>query len=198
MMQKIIFYFILTVLLIGIVSCDSSSKENDKTEETSHQVIQTNTKTKPKENVVYTVGEKKVPQMDFSELERKVLSQSNNKTYVVNFWATWCAPCVKELPHFEALNAKYKDKNVEVILVSLDFPDKVDTQLVPFIRKKDLQSKVIFLNDSNMNEWIPKVSKNWSGAIPATLIYNKENRTFYEQSFTFEELESALTKTLIL
>ena len=118
------------------------------------------------------------------------LSTSSEKTYVVNFWATWCGPCVKELPYFEQLNSNYVDKNVEVILVSLDFPKKYDSNLKPYIKKNQLKSKVIALNDPDANSWIPKISEEWSGAIPATLIFNKDKRQFYEKSFTYGELET--------
>jgi thiol-disulfide isomerase/thioredoxin len=127
---------------------------------------------------------------DFNGLE-KFLSTTDDKTYVVNFWATWCAPCVKELPYFEKLNAKYSDQ-LEVILVSLDFPNKYETKLKPYIKEKNLQSKVIALNDVDSNTWIPKIDESWTGAIPATIIFNKTKRQFYEQSFTYEELENEI------
>ena len=111
---------------------------------------------------------------------------------LVNFWATWCKPCVEELPSFEKIYDKYKGQNVEVILVSLDFPKKVDDVLVPFIEKNKLKSNVILLDDPKQNRWIPKVDKDWSGAIPATIIINENNRSFYEKSFTFIELEDQL------
>ncbi len=117
------------------------------------------------------------------------LNKEDDKTYVINFWATWCAPCVKELPYFEELNANYKDKNLEVILVSLDFPSMYDTKLKPFISAKSLKSKVIALNDPSENKWINQVDSSWSGSIPATIIYNKNERKFFERSFTYETLE---------
>lgn len=119
------------------------------------------------------------------------LELKGSKTYVVNFWATWCAPCVKELPHFEMLQAKYKD-SVEVILVSLDFPHQYKTKLKPFIQKHDLKSKVVVLDDPDMNSWIPKVNAQWDGAIPVTLIYNTSKRLFYSRTFTYQELETEL------
>jgi thiol-disulfide isomerase/thioredoxin len=132
---------------------------------------------------------------DFNGLQ-KYLNTTSDKTYVVNFWATWCSPCIKELPFFEELNKNYSSKNVEVILVSLDFPNKYETSLKPFIKEKNLQSKVVALNDTDSNTWIPKVSEDWSGAIPATLIFNKEKRLFYEQSFTYTELENEIKQFL--
>lgn len=120
------------------------------------------------------------------------LQQQDEVIYVINFWATWCKPCVEELPAFIALHQKYQDKNVKVLLVSLDFPTKIKDQLIPFIKQKKLTPEVIVLDDPDQNTWIPQISEKWSGAIPATLIYYNEKRAFYEQSFTFESLEKAV------
>ncbi|MEZ4802111.1 MAG: TlpA disulfide reductase family protein [Gelidibacter sp.] len=140
----------------------------------------------------------KEPSLEVYDYEglKKFLSTDSETTYVVNFWATWCAPCVKELPYFEQLNANYTDKHVEVILVSLDFPNKYDSNLKPFIKDHKLRCKVVALNDPDSNSWIPQISETWSGAIPATLIYNKDKRQFYEQSFTYDELETEVKQFL--
>ena len=127
-----------------------------------------------------------------------LLERKDDKTYIVNFWATWCAPCVKELPYFEKINKKYAINNVEVLLVSLDFPKQIDKKLIPFINKKKLQAKVVLLNDMNEDVWIQAIDKSWSGAIPATLIYNNNDRKFYEQSFDYETLENELQTFLKL
>lgn len=127
---------------------------------------------------------------------RPLIHKEDDKIHIVNFWATWCAPCVKELPYFEFINENYKNKDVEVLLVSLDFPSKYDTNLKPFILKNALKSKVVALDDVDQNRWIPAIHKDWSGAIPATIIYNSTKRKFYEQSFTQAELESELKQFL--
>lgn len=132
---------------------------------------------------------------DFDGLE-PILNKEDNTIYVINFWATWCAPCVKELPYFEDLYANYKDNDVEVILVSLDFPHQYESKLKPFIKERDLKSKIVVLDDVDSNSWIPKVNKDWSGSIPATIIYKDNKRQFYEQSFTYNELEEALKEFL--
>ena len=132
---------------------------------------------------------------DYSGLEA-FLNKTDDKIYVINFWATWCAPCVKELPFFEKIHEKYVDKNVEVILVSLDFPRQYESKLKPFIIDKKIKSKVVALNDVDSNSWIPKISEDWTGAIPATLIYNKGKRQFYEQSFSYEQLENQIKQFL--
>lgn len=145
----------------------------------------------PKEKQVYKEGTTEVKSYDYQNLA--LLLQPEDETiYVVNYWATWCAPCIKELPYFEQIHENYKDKNVKVILVSLDFPKKVQSNLLSFMKRKHLKSTVVHLDDPDANSWIEKVASEWSGAIPATVIYNKNQKNFYEQSFTYEELENAL------
>lgn len=140
---------------------------------------------------VYKNEKREVSSFNFEEIS-PIFEQKDNVTYVINFWATWCMPCVKELPYFEKLNETYKDKNVKVILVSLDFPKKIDSQLLPFLERKMINSTVYVLDDPNANDWIEKVNKDWSGAIPATIIYKGDNQKFFEKSFTYEELEQEL------
>lgn len=172
----------LLLLILLFVACQSG-KESDKA------LTQTAT-----EDVIDT-SDIKLDIYDFNGLE-KYLNIKDDKTYVVNFWATWCAPCVKELPYFEALNKNYKDKDVEVMLVSLDFPKQYEKKLKPFIKEHNLQSKILVLDDTDMNTWIPKVNENWDGAIPVTLIYNKDLREFYAQPFTYEQLETEIKRFL--
>jgi len=132
---------------------------------------------------------------NFNEFE-PLLNKEDDKVYIINFWATWCAPCIKELPYFETVNEEYKSKNVEVILVSLDFPKQYENKLKPFIKAKNLKSKIVVLNDVDSNTWIPKISEDWTGAIPATVIYSKDKRAFYEKSFNLEELKTEVNKFL--
>lgn len=134
-----------------------------------------------------------IPTLNYKQL-KPWLNKKDDKTYVVNFWATWCGPCIKELPYFEQINKDYKDQNVEVILVSLDFPKMKESRLIPYVENKNILSKVLHLDDPNEQYWISDIDASWSGAIPATIIYNKDEREFYEQSFTQKELESEVQK----
>lgn len=172
----------ILVCLLTFVSCKNEVKNGSDSSETA--VV----------NAV-NIASVELEIYDFNGLE-KFLNQEDDKVHVVNFWATWCAPCVKELPHFEELNKNYKQKNVEVLLVSLDFPKQYDKKLKPFILEHNLQSKILVLDDVAMNTWVPKVNEDWDGAIPVTIIYNREKRQFYNQSFTYEELELEVGKFL--
>ena len=128
--------------------------------------------------------------IDFEEFE-PYLSKNSDTTYVINFWATWCSPCVAELPHFDRLTTTMVGSPVKVILVSLDFKSQLHSKLIPFIANREVKSKVVFLDAPNPNEWIDLVDPSWSGALPATLIYKQDVRQFVEQSFEdYESLES--------
>jgi len=173
--------FIVIILLLGLVSCKDTPHETP--------VVNAETDNTPTEKAFDSLEI-----YDFQGIE-KFLTTTDDKVYVVNFWATWCAPCIKELPYFEQLNKNYENE-LDVILISLDFPKNYDSKLKPFIQKHQLQSKVMALNDPDANTWIPKVDESWSGAIPATLIFNKNKRQFYEQTFTYEQLETEVKKFL--
>ncbi|MBM6500351.1 TlpA family protein disulfide reductase [Flavobacterium macrobrachii] len=122
----------------------------------------------------------------YDDFATNILIEDEN-IYVINFWATWCAPCIKELPYFEKLNAE--NKNVKVILVSLDSKKDLDKKLIPFIDKRKLKSKVLLLADKDYNSWLSKVDADWSGAIPATLLLNRKKKQFAERDFeNFDEL----------
>lgn len=133
----------------------------------------------------------------YAEFEQEIMNIQDDKTYIINFWATWCGPCVKELPFFEEIGKKYQGSDVEVILVSLDFAKYLDRQVKPFINKKGLKNTIVLLDDPKTNDWIDKVDPSWSGAIPITLFKTKENKAFYEKEYhSFEELEKDLNSFL--
>jgi len=151
----------------------------------------TNTDKSLKSNTITNVNQD-IPVYDFNQFEPLIYTDSD-KTYLINFWAMWCAPCVKELPYIEQFAAKHPD--VEVILVSLDFPKDIETKLKPFLKKKKISSKVVLLDDPDSNTWIDKIDPNWSGAIPFTIMFNKDERLFYERSFeNLEDLENQINK----
>ena len=131
--------------------------------------------------------------LSLSELEQRV-ARGKDTTYVVNFWATWCGPCVEELPNFEKLNQANLQKPVKVLLLSMDFKSKLQKEVVPFVKQNKIKSEVYVINEPDQQQFIERVDKKWSGALPATLFINskKQIRSFYEKEFTYQEL----TKTL--
>lgn len=127
-----------------------------------------------------------------AKIDREALLELTTKksdtTFVINFWATWCSPCVKEIDYFEDLHRLNQGKKLKVILVSLDFPDRADIQLLPFLRDKSISAHVVLMADLDYNSWIEDVDPGWSGAIPATLFQRGENRIFHEGELSREEL----------
>ncbi|TZF85031.1 TlpA family protein disulfide reductase [Pedobacter sp. BS3] len=128
--------------------------------------------------------------LTLNQLESR-LAAGKDTTFIVNFWATWCVPCVAELPDFEKLQATYSGNKLKVLLVSLDFKSKVNSTVIPFIKKQHLRNEVYVLNETNQQEYIDRVDKSWSGALPATLMVNttRNLRQFFEREFTYPELE---------
>jgi thiol-disulfide isomerase/thioredoxin len=125
---------------------------------------------------------------------KDLLKNDSKNVKVINFWATWCGPCVKELPNFEIAN---KREGVEVVFVSLDFEDQLK-KVEKFVKKKGLKSKVILLDEIDYNSWIDQVNTTWSGAIPATMIIAPKgtHQKFIEGELSSEQLDKALQKFL--
>ena len=120
----------------------------------------------------------------------------NDTTYVVNFWATWCSPCIKEIGYFEELHRKPVDPALKVILISLDFPNTIDRRVIPFLKEKNITADVYLVTDLDYNSWIEGIDPGWSGAIPATLIYNREKRLFLEKELSKDELFDYVTQII--
>jgi thiol-disulfide isomerase/thioredoxin len=132
--------------------------------------------------------------MSYGEFEPHLL-HTNDTTYVINFWATWCKPCIEEMPLFEKLILETAgptgaSQPVKVLLVSMDFPKDIHKKLIPFVAERKLERHVVALGDLDYNSWIDKVSTEWDGAIPFTLVYNKKGRLAkMGQMANYEELE---------
>ncbi|HWA32531.1 MAG TPA: TlpA disulfide reductase family protein [Cyclobacteriaceae bacterium] len=126
---------------------------------------------------------------------QSMVQKERDHIQVINFWATWCGPCVKELPLLEKLHADRKDVLVRLVSMDLDLdpdPDKV----WKFVARKKIQSQVIILDERNPNSWIDKLEKDWSGALPATLVVNNKTgkRKFVEKSLHEGDLEKLIAE----
>lgn len=107
----------------------------------------------------------------------------DDSIHVINFWATWCKPCVAELPYLEETRELLKDENIKFSYVSLDFPRQLEKKLIPFLNKNNLGGNIVVLTDGDFNSWIDRVDPSWSGAIPMTIIMKGDAKSVYEQSF---------------
>lgn len=135
-----------------------------------------------------------IPIVRFSEIQQ-ILDRESDTLYILNFWATWCKPCVMELPEFEKVNSEFKDDpHFKMILVSLDFPEKIPSLVIPFIERRNLEAEVWVLDEPDANAWIDRVDPSWSGAIPATIIVNRKYRGFHEGMMTYNELKDIINK----
>lgn len=116
------------------------------------------------------------------------LNKDDDTVRIINFWASWCIPCLKEFPEFQKAVRKYEGSNIIFIFISLDFQDQIKERVVPVIQRFELKGKHYLLDDPDGNRWIPLVSEKWTGAIPATLIYKRSKRFFMEGTLNYEDL----------
>lgn len=167
-------FFVPLTLILLITSCVAPNKKEETTEQ-------------------YTLKS-----VNFEELSSIILRE-NDSLYVVNFWATWCKPCIEELPDFMEIQKQFKDTEAfKMILVSLDRQQALEEVLPNFLQNHAIQADVYLLDDiTRMNEWIPAIDPSWTGAIPATVfIKNSERKAFHEGVLHKEELHTIITKLL--
>lgn len=139
-----------------------------------------------------SVHAQKVPVLGFSDFEKRLTSNSDT-VFVINFWATWCAPCRKELPEFERIHKSHAKDKVKVLLVSLDFPSQAEKSLNNYLTSNNITAPVILLNEPDANAWIDKVHPSWSGALPATLIFKKNQKLFFEKQLTYDDINNSIS-----
>lgn len=131
------------------------------------------------------------------ELIEPFFSKNNDTTYVINFWATTCPPCLRELPLFEKSLIEHKGDKFKIILVNIDDKKRFEKYVLPFLEKLKIKNKVFALVDDNMTSWTAKVNEEWYGALPYTVIYKNDNKKYYFGAFKNEgELEIEVDKLL--
>ena len=132
----------------------------------------------------------------FADLE-PLFKNSNDSTYVVNFWATTCPPCRKEMPHFEKLKKDNTEQKLRIAMISLDMEQDIPSRVIPYLVKHKLELEFGLLADQNYSQWVGQVDSTWYGALPATLIFKGKDRKFYFGAFEeYSDLQQAVSPFL--
>ncbi len=140
-----------------------------------------------------TLPDGRVPAMSLQQLQSST-QQQNDTLYIVNFWATWCRPCVAELPYFEKAAATYANKKLKILLVSVDGM-REQRKVEAFVNSQKSEASFVLLSEQQPNEWINAVDSSWTGAIPATVFYRRGQKLlFLEKEMTEQELDSLIIK----
>jgi thiol-disulfide isomerase/thioredoxin len=142
----------------------------------------------------FFVQSQSVKKWKYAELEQYI---NQSKTpLVINFWATFCKPCVEEIPYYQKIIKQYEGKKVKLILASLDFPEYFPQKIEAFAKKNGFTAEIIWIDEEDPGQFCPKVDSSWSGVLPATLFINKKKnyRTFHAQQMTEKNLKEELEK----
>lgn len=143
------------------------------------------------------VNAQQIPKWKITDIE-KLMQASDSNVLVINFWATFCKPCVAEIPSFIKTVEKYKKESVKLILVSVDLASEYPKKIAAFAKKHHFNTNISWLNETNADYFCPKIDADWSGAIPATLILNKKTgyRFFIEGEISEAVFEETIKKAI--
>jgi thiol-disulfide isomerase/thioredoxin len=132
---------------------------------------------------------------NFENLQKRIASE-NDTLYILNFWATWCKPCIEEIGYFDKTGVEHDTRKLKMILINLDFNKQVESSVKPFIKRKKLRSEIYHITDTDPNEWINRIDSIWSGAIPATVMYANGVKLFFKEgSMKEDEIKSAIERS---
>lgn len=138
-----------------------------------------------------------IPKWKITDVE-KYMNSGKDEVLVINFWATFCKPCVTEIPSFIETTSRYKDQGVKLLLVSLDLPSFYPKKIADFAKKQHWNANIVWLDETNADYFCPKIDAKWSGSIPATLIINPKTgyRKFFEEEMEKEQFEAAVKEAV--
>ena len=169
------------IIVLGIIVCSSCIPKNPGLTTTKPNGNKQETP-KYKISKVYTSYEQLAPRLTADAKDETI--------YVVNFWATWCVQCRKEIPEMVKLQERFKnDKKVKILYVNLD-EAKRQKLVEPFLEKYEIEGEVVSLTDPDQEKWISAIEKNWNGSLPGTLFFKgNKHRKFYGYPLSYPELE---------
>lgn len=127
---------------------------------------------------------------------RRLVTERNGRILFMNVWATWCAPCVEEFPDLVKLSRAYTENDVEVVGISVDYVDEIETKIVPFLKKQNVPFRIYVAQFEHQEDFINAVDKSWNGALPASFIFDPDGkqRFFLVGEGTFEQFKKEINK----
>ncbi len=136
-----------------------------------------------------------IKNIKLDEIESLFLSHKQGLT-IINLWATWCSPCVAELPYFGNIYKRYPKEQVHLYLLNIEGKEAEEKKLKPFLKKNPLPCPVYLLEDGTPTDLEKVLKTEISGALPTTLIYNSNGKLIkkIENPITEEEIEKILNK----
>jgi len=118
-------------------------------------------------------GEKQYHVQPINEANlKRLIEERNGKFLFLNIWATWCIPCKEEFPDLVKLQDDYKNSNVEIVGISLDYPDEVSSKILPFLKANNVNFEVFVQNFEKQEDLINTLNKEWNGGLPATFLFD--------------------------
>jgi thiol-disulfide isomerase/thioredoxin len=137
-----------------------------------------------------------IKRIKITDLEKTIAG--NKGPMIINFWATWCKPCVEEIPYFQEEVQKHAADSLQLILVSLDQDDYYPQKIMDVVAKRKFTALVYWLDETNADYFCPKVDSAWSGAIPSSLFINPKTgyRKFWEEQISLEKLQKEISAML--
>ena len=166
------------ILLLVLTGCTKNIEEKDETE---------------KDNS--TDYSQQIPVVDEVWLKNKIENR-NSKILFINFWATWCEPCVEEFPDLVKIYNEHKNSGLELLSVSVDLPSEIDSKVKPFLKEQSAYFPVVVIEEKRSEEVINLIDPEWNGAVPATVIYdeNGDKREFFTQAGDYEFFNESIKK----
>jgi len=127
-----------------------------------------------------------------------MLEAAEGRILVLNFWATWCAPCVAEMPELAEFYREHSREDVAFCALSLDAPDEIESKVAPFLKNKDIPFPVRVMGERDIGAISTAVKSEISGVLPTTLVYDKNGTLvrMWEGAITRQELNDIVKPLL--
>ena len=107
---------------------------------------------------------------------KKAIAAQKGHVVLVNFWATWCGPCVAEFPAIVKVSRQYKAQGLSVIAVSADSANSLHTKVEPFLAKQGATFPAYLEKSADPEDFINALDPTWQGDLPRTYIYDRQGR----------------------